>query len=328
MPFQDSDDLQHQVVSPHGAIERWLRRIFVEDLKVKLLALGITLVLWFAVTGQRKPMTKRITGVQLSFVHADDMAISNDPPTRVDITLTGSNDKLALINPMDLLATVLVGDRTTGDRVIRLSRDRVKIDLPKDVQIEGFQPAVVSLRLEPRLERQVKVELKFEGKVPGGYEVYGATSNPATVRVRGPASIVNGVQQATTESILLDGRKASFDLTQVAVDIPDRKVDVVDGLVQVQVEIGERSVEKSFSNVPVQSSNGTNIRPQVAVLTLSAPPSVFAQLHPEEIRLVVDTSVGREKGLGHENGFRLPASIQGKVKIVSVKPARFLPTNK
>src|SRR2546426_3845292 len=329
MPFQDSDDLQHQVVSPPGAIERWLRRIFVEDLNVKLLALGITLVLWFAVTGQRKPMTKRISGVQLSFVHADDMAISNDPPTKVDITLTGSNDKLALINPMDLLATVLVGDHTTGDRVIRLSRDRVKIDLPKDVQIEGFQPAIVSVRLEPRLERQIKVELKFEGKVPEGYQVYSATSNPATVRVRGPASIVNGVQEAATESILLDGRKTSFDLTQVAVDVPHQKVDVVDGLVQVQVEIGERAIEKSFSNVPVQSTpvqstNGTNIRPQVAALTLSAPPWVFAQLHPEEIRLVADNSFVQQ------NGFRveLPAAMQSKVKIVSVKPARFLPTNK
>ena len=146
-------------------------------------------------------MTKRIPGVQLSFVHADDMAISNDPPSKVDITVTGSNDKLKLINPMDLLATVLVGDHATGDRVVRLSRDRVKIELPPGVQIEGFQPAIVSVRLEPIVERQVDADLKFEGKVPEGYEVYAATANPAKVRVRGPASIVNGIKQAPTESI-------------------------------------------------------------------------------------------------------------------------------
>jgi hypothetical protein len=45
---------------------------------------------------------------------------------------------------------------------------------------------------------------------------------------------------------------------------------------------------------------------------------------------MADNSSGRESGVGHESGFRveLPAAIQGKVKIVSVKPARFLPANK
>lgn len=326
MPIQDIDDLQYEAPQPPGTLERWLRRIFVEDLKTKLLALGITLVLWFAVTGQRKPMTKRITGVQLGFVHADDMAISNDPPARVDITLTGSNDELAQINPLELLATVVVGDHTIGDRVIRLSRDRVKIELPEGVRIEGFQPAIVTVHLEPIVERQVDVNLRFEGAVSEGYEVYSATSNPAKVKVRGPASIVNAIKQTATESIVLDGKKSSFDLGPVAVDVPDQKVDIPDGIVQVHVEIGERATEKSFSNVPVQSANGAKLRPQTATVILSAPAWVFAQLGPDQIRLVVDAAAGS----GRENGFtlELPPALQGKVKIVSVTPPRFLSATK
>jgi len=222
-----------------------------------------------------------------------------------------------------LMATVLVGDHTTGDRVVRL-RERAQIELPPGVQLEGFKPAIVSVRLEPRVERQVNVDLKFEGKVPEGYEVYGASANPAKVRVRGPASIVNAIQKAPTESISLDGRTDSFDLTQVAVDISDQKVDGIDGIVQVHVEVGERAVEKTFSNVPVRSANGANLKPQVATLTLSAPVSVLAQLRPEHIQLVVDTSATME--VGRNNGFRLelPATVQSRVKLVSVKPARFL----
>jgi YbbR domain-containing protein len=314
------DDLQFKGPQPPGLFERWLRTIFVKDLNIKLLALGITLVLWFAVTGQKAPVTKRIPGVQLSFVHPNDMAISNDPPTKVDVTVTGSNDKLKLINPMDLLATVSVDDHATGDRVIRLSRDRVKIELlPAGVQIEGFQPAVVSLRLEPVAETSINVDLKLEGKVPEGYEVYAASANPAKVRVRGPASTVNALKQAPTESILLDGKKSSFDLAQVAVDIPNQKIDVLDGVVQVHVEIGERSVEKSFGNVSVQGVNGAH-RSEIATLTVSGPASVLSQLRSEEIRLVVDTPAGAENRFTLE----LPASAQGKVKLVSVKPARFL----
>lgn len=323
MPVQDTDDLQYEPPPPPGVFERWLRRIFVEDLKTKLLALGITLVLWFAVTGQRKPMTKRITGVQLGFVYDDDMAISNDPPSKVDITLTGSNDELAQINPQELQATVVVSDRAVGDRVIRLNRDRVKLDLPEGVRIDGFQPAIITVRLEPLVERQIDLLMKFEGNVAEGYEVYSAIPNPARVRVHGPASIVNGIKQASTESISLDGKKASFDLSRVAVDVPNPKVDILDGLVQVHVEVGERSIEKAFSDVPVQSTDGTKLRPQVAGLTLSAPPWVFTQLRSDQIRLVVDATT-------RENGFtlELPPTLQGKIRIVSVKPSRFVPAGK
>lgn len=317
MPFQDPNDLQFQIPRQPGGAERTLRKIFVEDLNLKLTALAITLILWFAVTGQNKPITKRIAGVQLSFVHADDMEISNDPPGRVDVTLTGSNDKLAKINPLELVATVLVGDHKIGDRVVRLSRDRVKMNLPEGVQVEGFQPATISVRLEPIKERQVDVEVKLEGKVPEGYEVYAVSSKPAKVTLRGPAGHVNTIDKAPTESISLDGRKGSFDLAQTAIDIADQKVDVRDAVVDVHVEIGEQSVEKLFSEVPVQSTGGAEVRPRVANVTLSGPPSAIAQLRPEDIKVVVDTSGTNSPRL------ELPAGVQDRVKLSSIKPASF-----
>jgi len=287
MPIQDTDDLEYEFPQPPGLVERWLRRIFVEDFKLKLLALGITLILWFAVTGQKKPMTKRILGVQLNFLHSEDMAISNDPPGKVDVTITGSKDEVEQVNPMNLQATVLVGDHRSGNRVIRLSRDVVTIDqLPPNVRIEGFKPAVVSVRLEPRIERQIDISLKFEGKVPEGYEVHSATTNPSKVRVRGPASIVNGIQSASTESISLDGKTSSFDLNQIAVDTPNEKVDVLDSVVQVHVEVVQRRTEKSSNGVPVHSPNGSSLH-QLAALTVSERPSILTQLSAEAIQLVL-----------------------------------------
>ena len=247
MPFQDSEDFEVKTPRPPRAVERWLRRIFVEDLNLKLLSLGVTLVLWFAVTGQKQPLSKRFTGVQLSFVHPDKMEIANDPPRTVDVTLSGNSDTLGKINPQDLLATVLVGDQAMGDRVVRLSRERVKMNLPPGVQIDGFQPAVVSVRLEPRADREVNVEIKFEGRVAEGYEVSAVTSNPSRVQVRGPASHATSIDKAPTESISLEGRKASFDLDQVAINIPDQKVDVTPGMVQVHVEISEVALQKPLN---------------------------------------------------------------------------------
>jgi len=48
MPFRESK----LTPSGPGSRERWLHRIFIEDWGLKLLALAITLVLWFVVSGR------------------------------------------------------------------------------------------------------------------------------------------------------------------------------------------------------------------------------------------------------------------------------------
>jgi len=47
MPFWDAS----QLTRAPGFAERWLRRVFIEDWSLKLLALAITLILWFVVSG-------------------------------------------------------------------------------------------------------------------------------------------------------------------------------------------------------------------------------------------------------------------------------------
>ncbi len=47
MPFWDAN----QFTRAPGFAERWLRRVFIEDWSLKLLALAITLILWFVVSG-------------------------------------------------------------------------------------------------------------------------------------------------------------------------------------------------------------------------------------------------------------------------------------
>jgi hypothetical protein len=48
MPFRESK----LATRASGSGARWLRRIFIEDWNLKLLALAITLVLWFVVSGR------------------------------------------------------------------------------------------------------------------------------------------------------------------------------------------------------------------------------------------------------------------------------------
>ena len=220
-----------------NATERLLRRLFLKDWNLKLLALAITLGLWFAVTGQRTPVTRRFRGVQLNFQLPDKMEISNDSLAEIDLTLTGAERDLDLINARDLTATIDITDRRSGERVVQLTPGRLKMDLPNGVRLERIEPGAIQLRLEPTLERELEVEAKLEGKLPDGYGLQRVTVSPPKIRVRGPASHVNALTKASTETLSLEGRKESFNAQQIAIDIPDQKVVVLNAVVDIFVEI-------------------------------------------------------------------------------------------
>src|ERR1044072_3548086 len=241
MPFQDIDETDATPIPrvPTPA-ERWLRKMFLEDWGLKLLALAIAIVFWVAVTGQNKPMTLRVSGVQLNFLRPEGLEISNDPPATIDVILTGSRDKLDRIGPRDLIANVDLSDQKAGERLIRMTLDRVKIELQDDLKVQGFHPATVSIRLEPIIEEAVDVEVKFEGKLPQDFELAGVTINPARIRLRGPADRIHVLRKAMTETVSLDGRRDSFNLSRVEMNIPDPKIEVLDPTVDIRVDITEQ----------------------------------------------------------------------------------------
>src|SRR2546423_9605640 len=248
MPFREIDEEAGRFAHWPREVGAWLRRIVFEDWNLKLLALAITLGLWFGVTGQRAPATIRLRGVQLNFQLPANMEISNDPRDEVEVTLTGSKRDLDSLNVRDLVANVDVSGMRPGERVVQLIPGRVvTMELPEGVRIDDIEPNTVPLRLEPRVEREIEVEARLAGSPPDGYELRAVNITPHKVLVRGPASHVNDLQKALTETIPLEGHKENFPVPQTAIDIPDPKVDVINTVVDVYLEIGEQRIEKSFA---------------------------------------------------------------------------------
>ena len=77
--------------------------------------------------------------------------------------------------------------------------------------------------------------------------------------------------------------------------------------------------EKSFGGVRTRSISGVEVRPATAEVTLSGPVSVLAQLHPEDVKVVVNlSSTG-----GTVAGLELPPAVKDRVKLLSVRPSQF-----
>ena len=315
MPFQDIDETTAPDPRPApNRAEKLLRRIFLEDWSLKLLSLAIAIVLWLLVTGQNQPVTAHVN-VQLNFIRPQSLEISNDPPRTVDVMLTGSRNKLDDLTSLDLVATVDLGDQRAGERVLRLA-DKAQITLPQGIKVDGFQPSAIPIRLEEIVDRQVKVEAKIEGKPADGFEVYSVYPNKGSVVVRGPASRVNALEKVMTESIWLAGRKESFT-PNVAIDVPDPKVDLLEPVVDVHVEIGEQRIEKNFSGVSVTTAQGGKVQPATTSVTLSGAASLINALKPEEVKIVLDADL--------EPRLEIPEALKGKVILKSVSTSKFVP---
>jgi YbbR domain-containing protein len=261
----------------------------------------------------------RLRAVQLDFILPEGVEIGNEPVDEVDVTLEGSQGKLAELNARNLVARADVTDLRTGDRVLRLTDRNVSMDLPEGVRIVNLNPRSLTLHLEPLVERDVPVEARFDGSPPEGFRRGAIQVSPPSVRVRGPQSHVAAVERAFTETISLAGQRETLTIPQVAVDIPDHKVSPLDAVVSVRVEIGEEQAERRFTNVPVRAASGAPIAPQTVTLTLRGPRTVVESLRPEDVRLVVEVA---EDGKPAPR-LSLPPTVQGRVEIVNTNLPEF-----
>ncbi|HEU5132502.1 MAG TPA: YbbR-like domain-containing protein, partial [Pyrinomonadaceae bacterium] len=162
------------------------------------------------------------------------------------------------------------------------------------------------------------VEPKLEGKPADGFEVYSVYPNKGSVAVRGPASRVNALQKVATESVWLAGHKESFTAANVALDVPDPKVDLLEPMVNVEVEIGERRIEKTFSNVPVTTNDGSSVQPATTSVTLLGVAAFMDALKPGELKIILE-------GQNREPRLDLPDALKGKIVLKSVNTSRFVP---
>jgi YbbR domain-containing protein len=295
-------------------VEKLLRRIFLEDWSLKLLSLAIAIVLWLLVTGQNQPVTAHLN-VQLNFIRPQSLEISNDPPRTVDVMLTGSRNKLDDLTSLDLVATVDITDQRAGERVLRLA-DKAQISLPQGIKVDGYQPSAIPIRLEEIVERQVPVEPKLEGKPADGFEIYGVSPNKGSVMVRGPASRVNALQKVFTEGIWIAGHKESFIASNVAIDVPDTKVDLKEPVVSVNVEIGERRIEKTFTGVSVSTADGRKVQPATTTVTVLGGASLVNSLKPQEVKIVLDNDLKPQ--------LEVPDALKEKVTLKSVQTSKFI----
>ncbi len=286
-----------------------IRKVFLEDWAMKLIALVITLALWLGVTGLSTPTTTRFSGVPLTLRISNNTEITNTPIQEVDIVVTGDRRRIGQINKSDLVVSLDLTDVAPGERVVQLTPENVSVALPTGIKLDEIQPSRIAITFEAVEEKEIEVQAETEGEVPEGFEVYGEAVLPPKVRVRGPSSFIKSLNFVSTEKIDLANRREDFTAKQVPINVSNPKATVIETVVDVAFRIGEKRIERLFL-VPVKDSN-----PRKATVVLYGPRSIFENVRPDSFQVeLIKSPAGEDMPQ-----LNMPPQLQGNVEIRQLK---------
>lgn len=285
-----------------------LRKIFLEDWGMKLIALAITLALWLGVTGLSRPTTQRFSAVPFNVRYSNNIEVTNTPIDQINLVVSGDSRRLAQIKERELFAYIDVSGVPPGDRVIPLTPETVVIALPPGVRLDEIQPRSMAVRIETVEEKEVPVKPAISGELPDGYEIYSETVTPAKVNVRGPSRFIDSLDSVSTELIDVTNKSTDFIARQKSISLGNPKATIVDtSVVDISFRIGEKRVERVYS---IPTSGGRR-----ATVVLFGARSLFDDVRTEDIRVdVVKNDSGDDTPK-----VTLPPILDGRVEIRSAK---------
>jgi YbbR domain-containing protein len=179
--------------------------------RLKLSALALSIFLW-AVVQAEPNNSETFSAVPVEVQIADTswvLAGPTDPPV-VQIRLGGVAREIIRLAQEGTTLRIPVASVTSRDTVIGLRTEWVEAAGRAGVIVESVSPASVRLTFEPAASRLVPVAPRVAGRLQQGLTLLGGiNANPQFVRVRGPASRVDGLDSMRLRPLDLGGVRQS-----------------------------------------------------------------------------------------------------------------------
>jgi len=178
-------------------------RLITHNFGWKLGSLMVAVALWFAIVGEPELVTTRAVPILYQNLPADFL-IGSDAVDSVRLELRGPSGRLSAGALSDLAVTVdLAGVSKPGEQTFTLSDG--DLHLPPGVTFLRAIPSQLRLRFGRKKWKDVPVQVRFVNTPPNGYTVVRQEVMPEALRISGPETRVDAVENAQTDAIDLSG---------------------------------------------------------------------------------------------------------------------------
>jgi YbbR domain-containing protein len=223
---------------------------------LRLLALGLALVLWFALSFQRRETrSEKQVQAAITYMRGEDIVIL-DPRQTVDVTLSGPRETINRVNPFDVSVQVDLRQVEAGTHEVTLAAENVS--LPQGLRVDRLQPSSVEVTLDRLVSAQLPVEADVRGEPAAGATRGEVEVVPPTVNITGPESQIQNLKTLKTAVVSLEGHALSFEET-VAVIAPENVAvrEILPSRVNVRVPLRVASPGES-NEAPRRSDRRPN----------------------------------------------------------------------
>jgi YbbR domain-containing protein len=293
----------------------------VHNWRLKLSALGLSVFLWALVqTEPRNAETFSAVPVEVDVADTSWTASGPPTPSTVELRLTGPTREIIRLAREGTLVRVPIREVGSADTVVTLRRDWVALGEGRGVSVESLNPSTVRIVLEPAASRVVPLRVRTQGSLPGHLALASPIGlNPHLVRVRGPASRIQGLDSMPLLPLDLDEITKS-GVHELPVDTAGlHGVRVMPPTATVGIRV-EEEVERVLSGVPVivrspGGSESLSVSPTAVDVTLRGARTLVTAVNPADLRVWVSPELLSGMTPGEER--RVPVKVEGVPALVS-----------
>jgi YbbR domain-containing protein len=232
-------------------VRQFLRRIFLENISLKLVSLVLAITVFVLVRGEKDAQSGGF--VKVIYRYPSGKVLMTDPPNQVRLSVRGPWTRVTRFDVRDLdPIRVDLGAGVSGE--FKFQDDMVK--LPPGLRVASFNPASVRLDFEPRVHRTVPVSPALDGNPAPGYRLEATDLDPSAVSVSGAQSVVTALQHVSTDLVGITGAHGTVTRTVALAGLPRHAEYVDEAKVKVTVRIVAEMGERVFNKVAVQTVGG------------------------------------------------------------------------
>ena len=299
-------------------------RVLSRNWRLKLAALGLTVVLWALVRSEPTSQSNLFTVPVQAQVGDLDWTLSGEPdPPTVQVRFRGPTDDLIRLASEGATLRLPLDSVSSADTVVQLRRDWVVLSAGSGLVVEDIAPASVQLLLQRTVSRVLPLRLTTTGELSSGLALAAPLGlNPQVVGVRGAAQRVQGLNSITLRPLDLSGVRESgiFPVDLDTIGLGDIIVTPSSATIGVRVE---PLIERDLVAVEVVPGSGEDgvplydsltIQPAAVLVRLTGARTPVGGVRAEEIQAVVlrEFLVGLEP----EQERRVPIQLRGLPALV------------
>lgn len=213
-----------------------MRRLFFENIGLKIAAVSLSIVLWIFVTSRGQ--SEIAIDIPLEFKNIPQgLELVNYSAKEISLSIKGQERLIKSIKPSDIQVYIDLSKTKKGESIYYITRDDIK--LPRAIDVINISPSSVKVIAEETVTKTVRVRPVVVGEPEKGYFVKSVEVAPQTLVIEGPRSEVGKINILRTEPLDITGLNET--VTQdMRLDLTSSNIRAKTADISVRVVIGAR----------------------------------------------------------------------------------------